>query len=372
MRRLLADFERAHPDVEVASELLPNDSDIAHQYFLTALEAGADFDVFVVDTIWVQEFARAGWIADLSDAFPGETIRRDFIAGAADAVFSNGQVFAVPWYADVGVLYYRSDLVPSAPKTYAELEQFADQARRTDPSLHGYLWQGRQYEGLVCNVYEAIWGHGGGTEGNEELRIDTRPARAALAYLHSLLERGLSPASVKSASEEDSRRLFQNGRAVFMRNWPYAWEEAQRPESIVRGRVGLAPLPGLDGIGHGTLGGWQLAVNARAARRHRDAAIQLIEHLTSAQSNRILAREYGRNPPRRAVYQDPQFAERSLFPALYPMLERARARPVTPYYNLLSDALQSEFSAAIVGVRSPEQALERAQQQIDRITAQTR
>jgi multiple sugar transport system substrate-binding protein len=225
---------------------------------------------------------------------------------------------------------------------------------------------------LVCNVYEAIWGHGGDAGGNEQLRIDTEPARGALAYLHSLLEKRLSPASVKSASEEDSRRLFQGGRAVFMRNWPYAWEEAQRPGSIVRGRVGLAPLPGLDGVGHGTLGGWQLAVNAHAAPRHRDAAIQLIEHLTSAQSNRVLAREYGRHPPRRAAYQDPQFAERSVPPDLYPLLESARARPVTPYYNLLSDALQSEFSAAIVGVRSPEQALERAQQQIDRITGHTR
>ncbi len=372
MRHLIADFERAHPEVVVASELLPNDSDIAHQYFLTALEAGADLDVFVVDIIWVQEFARAGWIADLSPAFPSEAIRRDFIPGAAEAVLSDGRVFAVPWYADVGVLYYRRDLVPRAPKTYAELEQFAEQARRKDPSLHGYLWQGRQYEGLVCNVFEAIWGHGGGTGVSDPLRIDTRPARAALAYLHSLLEKGLSPASVKSASEEDSRRLFQSGRGVFMRNWPYAWEEAQRADSVIRGKVGLAPLPALDGIGHGTLGGWQLAVNARAAPRHRDAAFQLIEHLTSAQSNRVLAREYGRHPPRRAFYQDLEAAEHSLSPALYPLLEAARPRPATPYYNLLSDALQSEFSAAIVGIRSPEQALERAQQQIDRITGEIR
>ena len=372
MRRLIADFERAHPEVEVVSEVLPNDSDTAHQYFLTALEAGADLDVFVVDIIWVQEFARAGWIADLSPAFPGEAIRRDFIPGAAEAVLSNGRVFAVPWYADVGVLFYRSDLVPRAPKTFAELEQFADQARRKDPSLHGYLWQGRQYEGLVCNVFEAIWGHGGDTGGGDPLRIDTKPARAALGHLRSLLEKGLSPASVKSASEEDSRRLFQSGRGVFMRNWPYAWEEAQRPDSIIRGRVGIAPLPALDGIGHGTLGGWQLAINARVPPRHRDAAIQLIEHLTSTESNRVLAREYGRHPPRRAFYRDAQSAERGLSPALYPLLEAARPRPATPYYNLLSDALQSEFSAAIVGIRSPEQALARAQQQIDRISGELR
>jgi len=371
MRELLADFERAHPNIEVATEVLPNDTDAAHQYFLTALEGGANFDVFVVDVIWVQEFARAGWIADLSDAFPSELIRRDFISGAADAVLSNGQVFAVPWYVDVGLLFYRSDLVPRAPKTYAELEQFINDARRKDPSLHGYLWQGRQYEGLVCNVYETIWGHGEPSGGNP-LHIDTEPAASALSYLHSLPQRGISPASVKSASEEDSRRLFQNGRAVFMRNWPYAWGEAQAKDSIVRGKVGFAPLPTLNGeTGHGTLGGWQLALNARSASKNRAAAVQLIEHLTSFAANRALALAYGRNPARRAVYEDSQFRQRAeSIVALYPTLENARLRPVTPYYNLISDALQSEFSAAIVGIRAPRDALQRAQQQIDRITNQ--
>jgi multiple sugar transport system substrate-binding protein len=372
MQGLLADFERAHPDVAVATEQLPNDSDTAHQYFLTALEAGADFDVFVVDVIWVQEFARAGWIADLSYAIPSEAIRNDFVSGAAEAVLLNDHVFAVPWYADVGLLYYRSDLVPRPPKTYSELERFAADARRKDPTLQGYVWQGRQYEGLVCNVYEVIWGHEGLT-GNEQLRINTGPARAALGYLHSLVQKHVSPDSVKSAAEEDSRRVFQSGRAVFMRNWPYAWAEAQRPDSIVRGKIGVAPLPTLSGEkGHGALGGWQLAVNSRAAPRNRAAAIKLIEYLTSPASNRALALAYGRNPPRRDLYQESEFAERApAIVALYPMLESARPRPVTPYYNLLSDTLQSEFSAAIVGIRAPEKALERAQQQINRITGQT-
>jgi multiple sugar transport system substrate-binding protein len=353
------------------SEILPNDTDAAHQYFLTALEGGAAFDVFVVDIIWVQEFARAGWIADISDAFPSELIRRDFIAGAADAVLSNGRVFAVPWYVDVGLLFYRSDLVPRPPKTYSELEQFIDEARRKDPALHGYLWQGRQYEGLVCNVYETIWGHGDPSAGNP-LHIDTKPAESGLSYLHSLFQRGISPASVKSASEEDSRRLFQNGRAVFMRNWPYAWGEAQAKDSMVRGKVGFAPLPTVNGeTGHGALGGWQLALNARSASKNRAAAIRLIEHLTSFASSRALALAYGRNPARRAVYEDSQLRQRAeSMVALYPALENARLRPVTPYYNLISDALQSEFSAAIVGIRAPRDALQRAQQQINRITNQ--
>jgi len=154
-----------------------------------------------------------------------------------------------------------------------------------------------------------------------------------------------------------------------MRNWPYAWDEAQAEDSPIRGRVGFAPLPTAGGEpGHGALGGWQLAVNARSPPARRAEATKLVAHLTSVEANLSLARAYGRRPARRAAYQDvdslPSFDK-----ALYPILQNARPRPLTPYYNLISDTLQSEFSAAIVGIREPEQALRRAQKQINRLTA---
>lgn len=370
-RELLAAFERANPGVQVVSELIPNASDVAHQYFLTALEGGAtDFDVFVVDVVWVPEFARAGWVADLSADFPPERVREEFLAGPVEAVVLEGRTWAVPWFVDVGVLYYRTDLVPRAPRTYAELERFAREAVAQHPGLVGYLWQGRQYEGLTCNVYEAFWGHGGGTTPEAPLQLDTPAMRAALAHLHGLLASGLSPPSVTSAAEEDSRRVFQQGRAVFMRNWPYAWAEAQAEGSPVRGRVAIAPLPTEDGApGAGALGGWQLAVNAHLPPGRRELAARLVRHLTSPEASLMMALRYARNPARRDVYQTPALREGAPFIAsLFPAVERARPRPVTPYYNLLADILQGEFSAAVTGVRTPEQALLRAQAQVDRLT----
>ncbi len=372
LRQLIAAYERTHPEVDVVTEVLPNASDVAHQYFLTALEGGArDFDVLVLDVVWVQEFAHAGWIANLSSTFPSQQIRRDFLQGTAEAVLMNDRTFAVPWYVDVGLLYYRTDLVPRAPRTYAELERFTADALRAHPRLQGFVWQGRQYEGMICNVYEAIWGHGGDA-GTRRVQVETPQARAALTYLRSLLEKTLSPPSVTSAAEEESRRAFQSGGAVFMRNWPYAWNELQREGSPVRGKVDFAPLPTLSGEpGPGTLGGWQLAINARSPEKNREAALGLVAHLTSLESNVALALAYGRNPPRRAAYEDLQLLARAPFiSALYPILERARPRSVTPYYNLVTDVLQSEFSAAIAGVRSADAAVRRAQRQVDRITAE--
>jgi multiple sugar transport system substrate-binding protein len=253
------------------------------------------------------------------------------------------------------------------------LERFTAEALRTHPRLQGYLWQGRQYEGLICNVYEAIWGHGGNDHARR-VEVDTPEARAALDHLRSLLQRNLSPASVTSAAEEDSRRAFQSGGAVFMRNWPYAWTEAGREDSPVRGKVGFSPLPTRDGEpGPGALGGWQLAINAHSPPSKRGAALALVAHLTSLESNVALALAYGRNPPRRSAYQHPELLSGApSIPGFYSILEQARPRPVTPYYNLLSDVLQSEFSAAISGIRSSESALRRAQSQIDRLTSEGR
>ncbi|AKJ08445.1 carbohydrate ABC transporter substrate-binding protein (CUT1 family) [Archangium gephyra] len=373
-RELLADFERKNPDVALTTEALPNSSDVAHQFFLTSLEGGADdFDVLVVDVVWVPEFARAGWIADISKAFPPEVLRRDFLSGPVEAVVVDGKTYAVPWYVDVGVLFYRKDLVPRAPRTYAELEQFAREAKAKEPLLQGYVWQGRQYEGLNCNVFEAIWGHGGQVlDARGRLALDTEQARAGLAYLRRLISSGISPPGVTSAAEEEARRVFQSGQAVFMRNWPYAWEEAQKPDSPIRGKVGITTLPTLSGEpGWGTLGGWQLAVNAHVSPKRKEAAERLIAHLTSPEANVMMALSYGRNPPRPSVYKDPRLVERVPFIAsLLGMVENARPRPVTPYYNLLSDVLQSEFSAAIAGIRPPEQSLKQAQRQVDHLTGQ--
>lgn len=372
---LIDAFRRDNPEVTVVTELLPNSSDVTHQYFLTALEGGAtDFDVLVADVVWVPELARAGWIADLSTEFPPDELRRDFWPGIAQAVIYDGKTFAVPWYADAGLLYFRTDLVPRAPKTYAELLQVARDARSKDPSLRGYVWQGRQYEGLVCVVFEAIWGHGGRTQDGERLLVQTPESAAALEYLRAQIKEGIAPHSVLSMAEEEARRTFQDGRAVFMRNWPYAYGEAQKEGSPIRGKVDFAPLPTIDGTpGAGTLGGWQLAVNAHSSPSKRRIAARLIAHLTSAESNLKMALAYGRNPPRRALYDDPRLLEAAPFIArLKPIVEHARPRPVTPYYSLLSDVLQSEFSAAVADVRPVDESLARIQRRVDQITGAAR
>ena len=369
-RALLDEFRRDHPGLVLRTETLPNGSDIAREMFVTALEGGADdFDVFPIDVVWAPEFARAGWLADLSEHFPATALSREFLPGPVAAVTSGGKTWAVPWFVDVGLLFYRTDLVPRAPRTYAELDGFARAAIRRDPSLSGWLWQGRQSEGINCVAFETIWGHGGELFAQGHIQLDTEPARAGLRLLRRAVESGLSPRSVSSSAEEETRRAFQDGRAVFLRNWPYVWTEVQSAGSPVRGKVGWAPLPSASGTpGPGALGGWQLAVNAHAPPERRRAAEKLVAFLTSPEAELLLALRYSRNPARRAVYDDPRLQQGAPFiAALLPLALAARPRPVTPYYLLASDAIQGEISAAISGLRPPDEALRRAQAIVDHL-----
>jgi multiple sugar transport system substrate-binding protein len=232
-----------------------------------------------------------------------------------------------------------------------------------DPRLAGFLWQGRQYEGLNCNVFEAVWGHGGEVLREGRIALDTAEAREALRWLREAISSGLSPRSVISSAEEETRRAFQDGRAVFLRNWPYVWAEVQAAGSPVRGKVGFAPLPSSTGEpGPGALGGWQLAVGARLPPARRRAAERLVAFLTSHEAAVELALRYSRIPARRAVYEDARVRDAAPFiAALLPIALAARPRPVSPYYGLASDAIQGELSAAVVGLRAPEEALSRAQ-----------
>ncbi|MGH7277286.1 MAG: extracellular solute-binding protein, partial [Candidatus Rokuibacteriota bacterium] len=237
---LLREFERRHGGVRVSAEPLPWTADVQHQFFAINLEGGsAGFDVLMLDVIWVPEFARAGWILDLTDRFAAADRAEHFPATVQAAVF-DGRVWAVPWVMNVGLLYYRRDLLAAhdlaPPASYAELARQALLVRQAAPALHGFLWQGRQYEGLVVNVLESFWAAGTDLIGPDgALLPDEARARAALAERRGFITSGVSPALVTGAEEELTRREFGAGRAVFLRNWPYAIDLFEAPGSAVRG-----------------------------------------------------------------------------------------------------------------------------------------
>jgi multiple sugar transport system substrate-binding protein len=376
---LLREFEAAHPGVRVRSEALPSSSDDQHQFYVINLEGRSPgFDVLMLDVIWVPEFARAGWLLDLSARVGPDELRRYF-PSTVDAATWNGRVWALPWNMNVGLLYYRADLLARhgmrPPLTWGELEVAVHRilAAERDPRLEGYLWQGKQYEGLMVNVLEALWAAGTDVVGVDGA-VFPEPARAseALAFLRGLVARGVSPSWVTAADEELTRRAFGDGRAIFLRNWPYALSLYEGSGSAVRGRVGIAPLPGRTAAtaARGATGGAHLGVSRRTA--HPEQAVALARFLTSERAQRaMLAGTL--YPTLISLYTDPALtAHEPRLPEIRDLMLAGRPRPVTPNYLLLSTTLQPEFSAVLVGLRPPDRAIAEARHRLDHFLASRR
>jgi multiple sugar transport system substrate-binding protein len=367
-RKLLDTFEQENPGLRVRDETLPASTDEQHQYYVINLEGkSADFDVLSMDVIWVPEFAGAGWLSKVSHLLaPGE--EKAFFPGPLQAVTEKGKLYAIPWYIDAGVLYYRKDLLKKhgrpVPKTWKGLVETAREITQKEKGLYGFIWQGKQYEGLVCNALEFIWSNGGEILDEGRPVLDSPQNIEAVRFMRDLITTyGVTPALVTTAIEEPTRHLFGSGKVLFMRNWPYAWNIFEKEGSSVKGKVGVAPLPSF--LGHpsaSTLGGWQLGVNRYS--RHPDEAEKLVRFLTSPAAQKTLALTIGYKPTRKALYKDPDLMRQQPFmTSLHGIFMHARPRPVTPYYMMLTQVLQPEFSAALVGIRTPEAALASAQKQ---------
>jgi multiple sugar transport system substrate-binding protein len=367
---LLREFEARHPGVRVASEVLPWNADEQHQFYVINMEGGrAGLDVLMMDVIWVPEFARAGWLLDLGPWFPVEE-RTAFFPSTIEAASQGGGIWGFPWNMNVGLLYYRADLLArhgfAPPRTYDELVAQVRQIRASEPpALDGYLWQGKQYEGLVVNVLEQLWADGTDLLGPRDVFFPD-PARAeeVLAFMRGLLTSGISPAWITAADEELGRRAFGDGRAIFYRGWPYALDLFEMPDSRVRGNVGVAPLPRHR---HGTTspgstGGSHLGVYRHT--RHPEQAVALARFLTSEDAQRRIARA-ALWPTRTRLYTDPDFiAGRPGVKEIYALSLTARPRPITPYYLMLSTTVQPELSAALVGVKRPAASVRDARHQL--------
>jgi len=289
----------------------PNDANERLALFQQLLAARSpDIDVFQIDVVWPGILAP--YLTDLTPYVTDEELAEHFPALVANDKV-NGRLVALPWFADVGLLYFRRDLLDKygapVPQSWRQLTLIAREIQQAERAagarrMWGFVWQGRAYEGLTCNALEWIHSSGGGTIVDRvgKITIDNRNAAQALTQAASWVG-AITPPGVLNYTEEEARGAFQAGDAVFMRNWPYALTLANRPQSAVAGKIGIAPLPhGVAGASSGTLGGSQLAVSRYS--RAPAAAVDLVRTLTGPDEQRRRAIAGGFNPTVERLYRD--------------------------------------------------------------------
>jgi multiple sugar transport system substrate-binding protein len=372
VRSQLSRFGQLHPDVHIELRVTPDAADQRHQLYVQWLNARAgDPDVLQLDIVWTAEFAGAGWIAPL---LHDEREVADFFPAAITANRWRGQLYALPWFVDVGLLYWRTDLLDTAPVSLNALREAAIDAVKSGAARWGLAWQGARYEGLVTVFLEHLGAFGGGILDEQGAVIVDQPeAVRALTFMRDSIESNVVPPSALTWQEEQVRFAFQNGQTAFMRNWPYAWVLlSDAATSRVAGRVGVAPFPAAAG-GHPTaaLGGAQLAVNAFSDQP--ELARELVRYFTAPEQMLERARLAAQLPSRRSLYDSEALAAALPLPLdqVRAALEAAASRPVTPVYSELSELLQVHIHRALSGQQEPDTALRLAASDIRALLARS-
>lgn len=359
---LLEGWNRAHPGEKVTLVELPDSADETRAQMITDLRRGESgrFDVLNIDVSWTSEFAAAGWIRPLPrDRFPLDS----FLRPVVDTATYDDRLYAVPYVTNAGLLLYRKDILAKEgvppPRTWADLERAA-KTLAPKYGLDGYAGQFLPYEGLTVNAAEAVYSAGGSILGDEGERVTVNSwaAREGIGFLARGVREGWVPKEALTYKEEESKQAFQDGRLLFLRNWPYAYVAASAPGSEVAGKVGAVPLPGPDGPGTSVLGGSNLAVGTHA--RHPDTAARLIAYLTSEPVQRQVLTRGALPPVRAALYDDPELVRRFPYlPTLRESVLAAAPRPKSPHYDQVSLVVQAVVHDAMTGRQTPEAAVRR-------------
>ena len=346
----------------------------------TQFQAGGEgLDVILGDVIWTAELAASGWISDLSDRFP-QSEQQAFLPGSVEAIIYNGKPYAMPWYTDTGLLYYRKDLLKksgydSPPKTWDELKQMTRKVRRDSDIKFGFLFQGARSEAGVCDACEFIWSHGGNVldpSDPTKVLVDSPQAIEGLETERSMITDGISPEAVTVYEETETQGEFLRGDAVFLRNWPYVYALVGDPaESKLKpDQVGVSELPSADGKpGNGTVGDQPLYISTSS--KNPDAAWKFIEFVTASEQQKFRALEGSYLPTLSALYDDPEIQDTVPVVALAKeALQHTRPRPVSPYYSDMSLAMQEQFNASLKGDITPEEAARTLKSELENIIQQ--
>ncbi|MFF3561637.1 ABC transporter substrate-binding protein [Streptomyces sp. NPDC002574] len=369
LQHVLDGWNRAHPLERATLVELPEAADEVHAQMVDSLRSGSDrFDVLNIDVAWTSEFAGAGWIAPVDPR--GMPLDR-LLPSVVDTATFHGRLYAVPYVTNAGLLYYRKDILDrehlAPPRTWAELEE---QAKTLAPKyrIGGYAGQFLPYEGLTVNVTEAVQSAGGGILGGEGSRVtvDSAAAREGLGFLVRGVREGWIPRAALRFKEEESRRAFQEGELLFLRNWPYVYDLASGPDSKVAGRFGAVPLPGPDGPGSSVLGGSNLAVNTHA--RHARTAADLMAYMTGEAVQRQVLTEGSLPPVWADLYRDPVLVRRYPYlPVLEQSVRAAKPRPKSARYEQVSLAVAAVSRDALAQHATPAQAVARLDRELREI-----
>ncbi len=396
MQRLSKEFEREHPDIRLDWVTL-EEKILREKTTTDAATHGGQFDIVTIGPLEAPIWGRRGWLLPIEDKLSPDYDINDLLKPIRDGASDENKLYALPFYAESSLTYYRKDLflkagltMPAHP-TYKDIARFAKELNNPAKDVYGICLRGKPgwgenmaYISTVVNTFGGRW-----FDMAWKPQLDSPEWHEAVAFYVNLLQKYGPPGSSSNGFNE-SLTLFENGRCGM---WIDATVAAgalyNSSQSEVAGTVGFAPAPiATTPRGAQWLWFWGLAVPSSS--KHSAAAFKFIEWATSKNYIRLVARTNGwaAVPPgtRQSTYQQPQYLATAPFADLTyqsimaadPLHPTKQAVPYTgiqcvviPSFPTIGNQVGQLIAAALVGNLSVDEALRRAQAAVERVENRT-
>jgi len=333
-----------------------------------ALRSKSDkFDLFAVDQIWVKRFAK--WAENLNKYIPNDELKK-IVPEPLNSCYSNDSLVALPINIDVGMMYYRKDLLEKL-KDYKKIktqldssitwENFIKLGERLKSKQHPfYIFPAENYEGLVCSYMELALTESPETfRDHKKINLLTPGSIRALQLLVDIVQKyKISPVNVLDFDETSSFKYFVTNNCYFLRGWPSYKKDKKNLYNYpkVVKTLSYSPLPRLQGFpARSILGGWDIMLSK--ASREKEEAIKFMKFVISKNAQSILYNQGGYLPVLDYFYNNNNYPKLKFFKKL---IDHGVNRPSMKNYTSISDILAYYIHKAISGNLTVHEALSRA------------
>jgi multiple sugar transport system substrate-binding protein len=334
----------SHGAYDIKINFLSTSSDQQRVSLVRRLAASdSSIDILAMDVDWTAEFATAKWLKPVPATLAAQIKSQDLAGPVQTATWKN-KLWAVPINSNTELLWYRKDLVPNPPTTWAQMIADANHlAAQGKP--HFIEEQGAQYEGLTVWFNSLVDSAGGQILSPDNRVIIGRPAAIAASIMRQLAtSKGADP-SLNVSQEGPGQVAFQSGSAAFMINYPFVWSATQAGNPKVFKDMGYALFPGVvPGLApRVSIGGYNLGISAFS--QHPDLAFQAVQCLIQPSNQSRNAIKGGLAPVAASIYDQPAFGKAYPFHQLIKQqLQNYGIRPQTPAYADVTLAIQKTLS----------------------------
>jgi len=366
LKKLAEQCSTPQYSIEVA-ELPASATDQRTQLARRLAAEDSSTDLMSLDPVFVPEFANAGWLAQLPEEQAARAVDEDVLAGAAETVKWEDQVFAFPQWANTQVLWYRKSLAEAAGLDMSRPVTWEQVIRAAADNGGTVGVQANKYEAYVVWINAMIQGAGGAIVENTEagtdaeVTVDSDAGRAAAQIISDLASSPAAQPDITVSNEGTSLGQMypvdNQGNALpgeFMVNWTFVYSNYK---GLIGQPGGPADQAAFDDLGWARypatvegeeskppIGGIDIGVGAFS--EHPDYAMEAASCVTSGSAQVELAVTDGLMPSRASAYADPKLSEAyppDLLQLFRDSVDTGGPRPKSAYYAKISGAVQARW-----------------------------